>query len=133
MKRNLLLVIALFTLQLVTAQAPMSAVKTVPFDYEMVQFRPEFPGGYNELMTFISNNFEASEEEGPSGVVKASFIIEKDGSLGEIKITKNIGSGVAGQELTRVLSISPKWKTGMNDGQPVRVAYELSISVKGGS
>jgi hypothetical protein len=130
MKEKLLLIIALFAFQFVFSQAPISTIKSIPFDYDTVQYRPVFPGGYNELIKFIGKSFEASEDEGPSGVIKVSFIIERDGGLSEIKITKDLGDGTLGKELIRVISKSPKWIPGMNDDKPVRVLYELPITIK---
>jgi Gram-negative bacterial TonB protein C-terminal len=130
MKKSLLLLVAFFSLQLVSAQAPISVVQGIPYDYEAVQIRPAFLGGYNDFMNYFAKNYNAPEEDGPSGILKLSFVIEVDGRISEIKIIKDLGSGT-GQEAKRVLSKCPNWRPGEQDGKPVRVLYELPITIKG--
>ena len=66
-------------------------------------------------------------EAGISGKVYISFVVEKDGSLTDIKVVRPLGSGTD-EEAVRVLKNSPKWKPGIQNGRPVRVAYTMPIS-----
>jgi protein TonB len=68
------------------------------------------------------------EEEGLSGKIMVSFIVETDGSLSNIKVLKDIGYG-SGAEAIRVLKKSPKWMPGKQNGKPVRVEYTMPISI----
>jgi hypothetical protein len=61
------------------------------------------------------------------GRVFLTFIIEKDGSLSEIKSIRDVGYGSA-EESIRVLKLSPKWKPGYQNGRAVRVQYSMPIS-----
>ncbi|MBC7438691.1 MAG: energy transducer TonB, partial [Flavobacterium sp.] len=56
------------------------------------------------------------------------FVVEKDGKLTDIKILRDLGFGT-GKEAIRVLNSSPKWKPGIQNGRPVRVLYNLPISI----
>lgn len=129
MKKNIFLVVAFFTLQFCFGQTNYDSGISDPFDYDTVEVRPEFPGGFNQLMTFIGKNFNLPEYDGPTGIVKVSFVIEKNGSLSSIRIVKDLGEG-SGAEAKRVIALSPLWSPGQQDGKPVRVKYELPISIR---
>lgn len=92
-----------------------------------IDVRPEFFGGMEKFYKFIGSNFKMPQEE-VKGKVFVTFIIEKDGSLSDIKVLRDIGFGT-GAEAIRVLSQSPKWKPGELAGKKVRVHYSLPISV----
>jgi periplasmic protein TonB len=128
MKKILSLVLCL-AISSILAQAPMSIVKSIPISYDKVEIKPSFPGGKNAFLNFIAKNFHAPEEEGLSGVVKVSFIIETNGSISEIKTISDIGSG-SGKEAERVLLQCPKWVAGEEQGKSVRVIYVLPITVQ---
>lgn len=130
MKKNLLLFIAFLAMQFSFAQAPISVVKGMPIPYETVETQPQFPGGVSEFIKFVGKNFKASEEEdAPSGILKVSFVIDTNGSIGEIKIINDLGYGTA-DEAKRVLLTSPRWTPGNEDGKPVRVLFVLPIALR---
>ncbi|MEO8236100.1 MAG: energy transducer TonB [Flavobacterium sp.] len=130
MKKNLLIAIAMLATQFIFSQASLNAIKSLPINYEDAEVKPEFPGGYNEFMKFIAKNFKTPEVEGLSGIVKISFVVETSGKISEIKILKDIGSGAA-EEAVRVVSKSPNWSPGEQDGKPVRVTFQLPITIRG--
>ena len=129
MKKNLLLAIALLATQFIFAQAPLSVAKSLPISYEEAEIKPEFPGGYNEFIKFIGQNFVTPDVEGLSGTIKISFVVEVSGKITEIKILNDLGSGT-GEEAKRVVSKSPNWTPGEQDGKPVRVIFQLPIIIK---
>ncbi|TDD95227.1 energy transducer TonB [Flavobacterium cellulosilyticum] len=92
---------------------------------------PEFPGGMKNFYTYVGKNFEKPEIDGMSNLkVYVSFVIEKDGSMSNIKVLRDPGYGL-GQEAIRVLkSIKAKWTPGIIDSKPVRTAYNLPISIE---
>ncbi len=128
MKKNLLLIIALFAVQLLFAQAPLSVVKAIPIAYETVENKPTFPGGINEFVRFVGKNYRVPEVEDLSGVLKVSVIIETNGTIEEVKVLNDLGHGTA-DEAKRVIKLSPKWNPGEHDGKPARVTYILPISI----
>jgi protein TonB len=91
---------------------------------------PEFPGGINKFYNYIGNNFEKPEIDAITTFrVFVSFVIEKDGSMTDIKAIKDPGFGL-GKEAIRVLkSLKTKWSPGMKDAKAVRTAYTLPIVV----
>ncbi len=94
--------------------------------------QPAFPGGLDEFYDFVGKNFRPVETDGKTVRVFLSFVIEKDGSLSDIKVVRDPGYG-AGAEAIRVLkSLKVKWEPGMIRGQPVRTSYTMPITVKPG-
>ena len=91
---------------------------------------PEFPGGIKNFYNYIGNNFQKPElEETNTFKIFVSFVIEKDGSMTDIKVLKDPGYGL-GKEAIRVLqSLKTKWSPGMIGSKPVRTAYNLPITV----
>lgn len=130
MKKFLLSVITLVFVSIASAQPTSTYVDDAPYNYEEVEVRPEFPGGYNELLNFIGKNFKIPEYEGNGGILKVAFVIEIDGSISNVKVVKDLGDGT-GIEAKRVISSSPKWSSGENRGKRVRVLYELPIKIAG--
>lgn len=129
MKNFLLLLLTFFGLQSLFAQAQISAIKSIPVEFSTSEIKPLFPGGNAEFSKFIGKNFVAPDVEGLSGVVIVSFVVELDGSLTEIKAIKDIGNG-AGQAAINMIKKSPKWSPGQMEGKPVRVRYELPVTIK---
>ncbi|REG96345.1 energy transducer TonB [Flavobacterium aquicola] len=128
MKRILLSIITLFIVDFASAQVTATMVDDAPYAYEEVEVRPEFPGGNNAFMTFISSNFQMPEYDGNGGTLKIAFIIEIDGSVTNVNVVKDLGGGT-GAEAKRVISKSPKWTCGETRGQKVRVLYEVPIKI----
>ena len=91
---------------------------------------PEFPGGIKKFYNYVGNNFEKPDIDDLSTFkVYVSFVIERDGSMTDIKVIKDPGYGL-GKEAIRVLkSLKTKWSPGMIDSKPVRTSYTLPISV----
>ncbi|MCZ8230538.1 energy transducer TonB [Flavobacterium sp.] len=94
-----------------------------------IEQKPEFPGGMEKFYKFISNNYQTPEEEGLKGKVYVTFVVEKDGSLTDIKVLRDIGYGT-GKEAIRVLNKCPRWIPGEQNGKKVRVLYSLPIAIQ---
>lgn len=89
---------------------------------------PEPMGGSAAWAKFLNKNLRFPyEAEGVSGRVYLSFIIEKDGRLSNITIDHAAGHGFD-EEALRVLKMAKAWKPGMQNGQPVRVKYQIPIN-----
>ncbi|MES2575188.1 MAG: energy transducer TonB [Bacteroidota bacterium] len=93
-----------------------------------IEVQPEYPGGIQKFYAFVSKNYQMPEEEGLKGKVYVSFVVEKDGSLTDIKVLRDIGYGT-GKEAIRVLKSTPKWTPAEQNGKKVRCAYTLPISL----
>ena len=92
---------------------------------------PEFPGGIQKFYNYVGNNFEKPDtDEIITFKVYVSFVIERDGSMTDIKVIKDPGYGM-GKEAIRVLkSLKTKWTPGIINSKPVRTAYNLPIVVE---
>jgi protein TonB len=92
---------------------------------------PEFPGGIQKFYNYVGTNFEKPEiDELNTFKVYVAFIIERDGSMTDIKVIRDPGFGL-GREAIRVLkSLKTKWSPGMVGSKPVRTAYNLPITVQ---
>lgn len=110
-----------------------SADVVSPEDCEIitvVEKMPEFPGGITALSDYLAKNVnypQKAREAGIQGRVFVSFIIEKDGSLDEVKVMRSLGGG-CDEEAIRVVKAMPKWVPGEQRGKPVRVSYILPIN-----
>lgn len=93
-----------------------------------IEAKPEYPGGPNEFYKLIAKHYRTPDVPGLNGTVIVSFVIEKDGSLTELKVLRDIGYGT-GEEAIRVLKLSPLWKPGHQLGKPVRCSYTLPIKI----
>jgi periplasmic protein TonB len=99
------------------------------YKYNTIEKKPEFPGGMEAFFKYIGNNYKTPKVSNLSGKIYLNFVIEKDGSIVEVKVLRDLGYGT-GEEAVRVLSESPKWSPGMQNGQPVRVMFNLPISIQ---
>jgi protein TonB len=98
--------------------------------FTSVEQVPEFPGGLDKFGNYLSKAIRypaVARENGTQGRVIVTFVVERDGSLTDIKVTRGIGSG-CDEEAVRVLKNSPKWKPGIQNGRPVRVQYSVPIA-----
>ena len=96
-----------------------------------LDYLPEYPGGIIKFREYIANNFEKPELDGVSTVkVLMSFVIEKDGSLSDIKVLRNPGYGLDVEAIRVLKSLKTKWKPGLKDGQKMRTQYTLPITVQ---
>jgi protein TonB len=95
-----------------------------------VDVMPEPVGGEKAWKKFLEKNLRypmIAQEQGVSGKVYMSFIIEKDGHLSDITIMRKSGYGFD-EEATRVLKLAPAWTPGKQNGQAVRVRYVIPIN-----
>ncbi len=97
--------------------------------YTEIETKPKPKKGIEDFYKFIGNNFNTPNMIGLNGEIYLSFIIEKDGSINDIRILRDIGFGT-GDEAIRVLSKYEKWLPGKQRGVPVRVMYSLPITIQ---
>ncbi len=96
----------------------------------VVEEEPEFPGGLDALSKFIADNIkypQLAKENNITGRVFVSFVVEKDGRVGQVKILRDIGGG-CGNEAVRVVKMMPKWKPGKQRGKAVRSQFNLPVN-----
>jgi len=89
---------------------------------------PEFPGGLEKFMSYVTQNFRMPRSSHNAGKVIVAFIIEKDGSVTNVKVSRGLSSDID-HEAIRVVSRSPKWLPGIQNGKAVRVGYSIPITI----
>ena len=90
----------------------------------------QFPGGTEQLIKFLSENIKypvECEKQGIQGRVVLLIVIDKDGSVKDIKVAKSVHP-LLDAEAVRVASSMPHWQPATKDGQPVRIRYSLPIT-----
>ena len=107
-------------------------VEKNPEFFDVVEQMPEFPGGSAALIEYLSKNIrypKAAMEADVQGRVIVNFVVLKDGSIGETKVVKTV-SPELDEEALRCVQSMPKWKPGMQKGQPVNVKYTMPINFR---
>ena len=92
----------------------------------------EFPGGMAALMRWLNNNMrypEAAQQNDIQGRVIVNFVVEKDGSIANVKIAKGVDKDLD-REALRVVKKMPKWQPGKNNGVAVRSYFNLPVTFR---
>lgn len=103
-----------------------------PEVYMIVEQMPEFPEGNDKLKEYILSNTQYPQEaieKGVEGKVFVGFVVEKDGSIGDVELLRGIGYG-CDEEAMRVVRSLPKWNPGKQYGKTVRVRYQIPVFFK---
>lgn len=101
----------------------------VPKVYNYVEDMPQFPGGERAMLKFLSDSLvypTLEKEKGMEGKVFVKFIVNEDGSISDVHVTRSVSPGLD-EEALRVIKMMPKFSPGMKDGKPVRVYYIIPI------
>lgn len=110
-------------------QEPAPNDNEIYSDFDISQM-PEFPGGEEELMSYLAKNIQYPKravDDGAEGRVMLGFVVNKEGEIDDIKVLRSIGYG-CDEEAVRVVNKMPKWKPGKNNGRLVNVYYSLPIT-----
>lgn len=94
-----------------------------------VDISPSFPGGIDNFYIFFEKNFKKPEVPQLIGKLFVSFVVEKNGSLSDIRTVKDVGFGT-GIEAERVMLLSPNWLPAKKEGKTVRVLYTVPIPIQ---
>ena len=100
--------------------------------FDVVEQMPSYPGGMGALMQYLSSNIKypvIAEENGIQGRVICTFVVERDGSITDVKIAKSVDPSLD-KEAMRVVSSMPKWIPGKQNGSAVRVKYTLPVTFR---
>ncbi len=95
---------------------------------DKVEVQPSFSGGVRGFYKFIMANFRSPDIPGFKGKLIVSFVVGIDGNISDIKLIKDIGHGT-GDEIKRVLKLSPKWTPAVQNGKEVRATYVLPLII----
>lgn len=100
--------------------------------YEVAEVMPEYPGGQGELLKFLARNIKYPEESVKNkeeGRVQIAFIVNKDGSISDVKVLKNT-TPLLDAEAIRITKSMPNWTPGKDKGKVVRVAYTIPVTFR---
>jgi TonB family protein len=95
----------------------------------IAEVMPEYPGGFEAMSVFLTENItypEAAKNNSTEGKVLVGFVIDKDGTVTDVKTEKGIGDG-CDEEAERVIGMMPKWTPGYTDGKAVMVSLKLPV------
>ena len=118
LKVALMMLVLLFSFMTSTAQT-----KKNDMVFDVVEVMPQFPGGQIAMLKYIMENMKYPEQamkEGIQGRVAVRFIVEKDGSISDVKPILSVHP-LLNKEAVRVVESMPKWTPGKQHGKPVRV------------
>ncbi len=124
MKRVVLILIIAF-LAFISVKAQN---KEKPADFSSVEILPQFPGGQSNFTKYIYSSLKyPTDARKIKGKVIVSFIVEKDGSLSNIRVLKGLG-GTYDKEAVRIIKESPIWQPAIQGDKAVRFAYTAPIN-----
>ena len=127
LKVALMMFVLLFSFMTSTAQT-----KKNDMEYCIVEMMPQYPGGQIAMMKYIMENMKYPEQamkKGIQGRVAVSFIVEKDGSISNVRPIHSVHT-LLDKEAVRVVKSMPKWSPGKQNGKPVRVQLIVPIMFK---
>ncbi|MBB6127514.1 energy transducer TonB [Mucilaginibacter lappiensis] len=130
MKKLLLIGIVLTLFFKAEAQIASTPTTDTTEVFTRIDQVPEFPGGLYKFSKYLDKNLKypkEAKENNIQGRVTVTFVVEKDGSLSDSKVTKSL-TPETDAEAIRLIKNSPKWIPGKQGGRPVRVLYSIPIT-----
>ena len=127
LKVALMMLVLLFSFMTSTAQT-----KKNDMVFDVVEVMPQFPGGQIAMLQYLMENIKYPEQamkKGIQGRVAVRFIVEKDGSISDVKPILSVHP-LLDKEAIRVVKSMPKWTPGKQNGKPVRVRFNLPVMFK---
>ena len=127
LKVALMMLVLLFSFMTSTAQTKKNNMV-----FDVVEVMPQFPGGQIAMLQYLMKNIKYPEQamkEGIQGRVTVRFIVEKDGSISDVKPVLSVHP-LLNKEAVRVVKSMPKWSPGKQNGKPVRVRFIVPVMFK---
>lgn len=100
--------------------------------FTVVEQMPMYPGGDGALMGYLHDNIKyptVAAENGVQGRVVVGFVVERDGSITDVKILRGVDPSLD-REAMRVVKSMPRWNPGKQNGSAVRVKYQVPVSFR---
>lgn len=127
LKVALMMLVLLFSFMTSTAQTKKNNMV-----FDIVEVMPQYPGGQIAMLKYIMENIKYPEQamkEGIQGRVTVRFIVEKDGSISDVRPVLSVHP-LLNKEAVRVVESMPKWSPGKQNGKPVRVRFNVPVMFK---
>lgn len=103
--------------------------KDDPLEMTIVEDLPQFPGGPVEFVKWLTRNLKyppTAQQNNVQGKVVAEFIVNKDGSVTDVRIAKSLHPQ-CDEEALRVLRMMPRWTAGIENDKPCRTKVCIPI------
>lgn len=100
--------------------------------FDVVEQMPSFPGGQGALLEYLASHVKypvVAQENGVQGRVVVSFVVERDGSITDVRVVRSVDPSLD-REAARVVSSMPRWTPGKQNGSAVRVKYNVPVSFR---
>lgn len=100
--------------------------------FTVVEQMPMFPGGDAALMSYLANNIHyptVAAENGVQGRVVVGFVVERDGSITDVRILRGVDPSLD-REAMHVVKSMPRWTPGKQNGSAVRVKYQVPVAFR---
>ena len=127
LKVALMMLVLFFSFTTSTAQT-----KKNDMVFDVVEVMPQYPGGQIAMLKYLMENIKYPEQamkKGIQGRVAVSFIVEKDGSISNVRPILSVHP-LLNKEAVRVVESMPKWTPGKQNGKPVRVRFNVPVMFK---
>lgn len=111
---------------------PIPVVSEQPLNFRIVQQMPEFPGGGSAFIQWLTRQLRyppLAQSQRIQGRVVVSFIVNKDGSIVDVKLEKSVNA-LLDREALRVIRMMPRWKPGVHNNQPCRTMVAVPVVFK---
>ncbi|MFR2734011.1 energy transducer TonB [Hoylesella buccalis] len=118
--------------KLSAALPPIPMASEQPLNFRIVQQMPEFPGGGSAFIQWLTRQLRyppLAQSQRIQGRVVVSFIVNKDGSIADVKLEKSVND-LLDREALRVIRMMPRWKPGVHNNQPCRTMVAVPVVFK---
>lgn len=118
--------------KLSAALPPVPVASEQPLNFRIVQQMPEFPGGGSAFIQWLTRQLRyppLAQSQRIQGRVVVSFIVNKDGSIADVKLEKSVND-LLDREALRVIRMMPRWKPGVHNNQPCRTMVAVPVVFK---
>lgn len=118
--------------KLSAALPPIPVASEQPLNFRIVQQMPEFPGGGSAFIQWLTRQLRyppLAQSQRIQGRVVVSFIVNKDGSIADVKLEKSVNA-LLDREALRVIRMMPRWKPGVHNNQPCRTMVAVPVIFK---
>lgn len=118
--------------KLSAALPPIPVTSEQPLNFRIVQQMPEFPGGGSAFIQWLTRQLRyppLAQSQKIQGRVVVSFIVNKDGSIADVKLEKSVNA-LLDREALRVIRMMPRWKPGVHNNQPCRTMVAVPVVFK---
>ena len=116
----------------IDAPPPPPPVEEVTYDLAAVQEQPDFPGGMAKMYEYLQKTTKYPDMEfdaGIQGKVYIEFVVDKDGSVEDVKVRRGVSPGLDKEALRAVKSM-PKWSPGKMNGKAVKCRFTIPVDFK---